>query len=118
MKRARAAGGLRCFLVVLGGVIAAIPPTSARSQRKGDRAFGEYLSTECVTCHQISGKATGGIPAIVAWPEDQFVAVLQSYKMKERENNVMQTIAGRLSQDEIESLAAYFGGLSDQTARN
>jgi cytochrome c len=32
-----------------------------------------------------------------------------SYKNKERSNPIMQTIAGRLSQEEIEALAAWFG---------
>jgi cytochrome c553 len=76
----------------------------------GDVAFGEYLAAECVTCHQRSGQAHG-IPAIIGWPQDQFVAVLNSYKWKERDNAVMQTIAGKLTDDEIEALAAYFESL-------
>jgi cytochrome c553 len=67
-----------------------------------------------VTCHQITGRATGGVPPLVAWPEDQFIAVLQSYKSKDRDNAVMQAIAARLSDDDIEALAAYFGGLPMQ----
>lgn len=76
----------------------------------GDVAFGEYLSGECVTCHRLDGK-DNGIPAIVGWPEDQFLAILRSYKVKERPNQVMQTIASRLSEQEISALAAYFGQL-------
>lgn len=91
---------------------------AAEAMSKGDRAFGEYLSAECVTCHQVTGRATGGIPPIIAWPEDQFVAVMQAYKSKERDNNVMQNMAGRLSQDEIEALAAYFGSLQIQPIGN
>ena len=82
-----------------------------RAHASGDRALGEYLSSECVACHQISGRKVGGIPAIVGWPEDQFIAVIESYKNKQRENQVMQTIAAKLSKDEIEALAAYFGAL-------
>lgn len=77
----------------------------------GDRDFGQHLSSECVTCHNPSGKNAVGVPQIAGWPEDQFVAVMNSYKEKERDNPVMQTIAGRLKADEIEALAAYFGGL-------
>jgi cytochrome c553 len=84
----------------------------------GDRAFGEYLSGECVTCHQMSGRSADGIPAIVAWPDDQFIAVLKSYKEKHRDNPVMQTIAGRLSDEEIAALAAYFGSLSAKATSN
>lgn len=77
----------------------------------GDRALGEYLSTECVTCHRISGPPVAGIPAIRGWPEDQFAAVMSAYKSKQRENIVMQSIAGRLSVEDIEALAVYFGSL-------
>ncbi len=76
----------------------------------GDIAYGEYLASECVTCHQISGD-NKGIPSIVGWPEDQFVAIMKAYKYKALDNEVMQTIAGRLSDEELEALAAYFGSL-------
>lgn len=84
------------------------------SAAAGDAAFGEYLSGECVTCHRLDGTNTG-IPAIVGWPQDQFVAVLQSYKEKTRPNSVMQTIAGRLSKEDMEALAAYY---ASQKARD
>lgn len=78
----------------------------------GDRELGQYLSAECVACHQASGATAGGVPSIVGWPEAQFVAVMTAYKNKERNNPAMQTIAGRLAADDIAALAAYFGGLS------
>lgn len=78
--------------------------------RAADPAYGQYLSSECVTCHRADGQDKG-IPAIVGWPSDQFVAVLKSYKVKDRDNQIMQTIAGRLSDDEMAALAAYYGSL-------
>lgn len=82
----------------------------ASGVRAGDLAFGEYLSGECVTCHRIDGQDKG-IPPIIGWPADQFEAVLQSYKAKDRANPVMQTIAGRLSAEDMAALAAYFESL-------
>jgi cytochrome c553 len=93
---------------------AALPMTSA-AQGKGDRAFGEHLSAECVTCHQPTGRFAG-IPPIVGWPEDTFVAVMNEYRLKQRPNPVMQTLAGRLSNEEIAALAAYFGSLPPRPA--
>jgi cytochrome c len=77
---------------------------------KGDRALGEYLSSECVTCHQPTGKYQG-IPPIVGWPEASFVEIMKEYQHKKRANPVMQMIAGRLSEEEIAALAVYFGSL-------
>jgi cytochrome c553 len=76
----------------------------------GDRALGEYLSSECVTCHQLSGHYQG-IPPIVGWPEDSFIQIMDEYRSKRRSNPVMQTIAGKFSNEEIAALAAYFGSL-------
>ena len=78
--------------------------------RPADIAFGEYLSGECVTCHRKDGQVKG-IPAIIGWPTDQFIAVMQSYKAKDRSNPVMQTIAGKLSDKELEALATYYASL-------
>lgn len=76
-----------------------------------DRELGQHLSAECVTCHQLSGRVVGGVPPIVGWPADQFVAVMISYREKHRENQAMQAIAGRLNNHEIASLAAFFAAL-------
>ncbi|MBM3607955.1 MAG: hypothetical protein FJX29_05810 [Alphaproteobacteria bacterium] len=76
-----------------------------------DLALGEYLSQTCVTCHLKSGEVQGGVPPIVGWPADQFVAVMDSYKKKERENEVMRSIASPLSGEDIAALAAYFATL-------
>jgi cytochrome c553 len=75
-----------------------------------DPAYGEYLSSECVSCHRRDGQDKG-IPPIVGWPPEQFIAVLQSYKTKDRKNEVMQTITGRLSDDDMAALAAFYGSL-------
>lgn len=74
---------------------------------KGDPAYGEYLSGECTTCHQKDGSDLG-IPSITAWPNEDFVAAMHAYKDKLRPHPVMQMMAGRLSNDEIAALAAYF----------
>ncbi len=77
---------------------------------KGDPEYGEYLSSECTTCHQADG-ADDGIPSIVLWPEEDFVVAMHAYKNKRRTNPVMQMMAGRLNAEEIAALAAYFAAL-------
>lgn len=74
---------------------------------RGDPAYGEYLSSECKTCHLVSG-ANEGIPSITNWPAEDFVLAMHAYKQKLRPHPVMQMMAGRLSDEEIAALAAYF----------
>lgn len=76
----------------------------------GDPEYGEYLSSECITCHQASG-ADEGIPSITGWARDDFVIAMHAYKQKVRRHPVMQMMAGRLSDEEIAGLAAYFESL-------
>ena len=54
------AGHVAITLAALLGLIAFAGGANAA----GDRALGEYLSSECVTCHQLSGRHQG-IPPIV-----------------------------------------------------
>lgn len=74
---------------------------------QGDPEYGAYLSSECVSCHKADGTADG-IPSITRWPEDDFVVAMHAYKEKLRSHPVMQMMAGRLSNEEIAALAAYF----------
>lgn len=106
------------------GLVTTVPAATARAQEvatsgigatpaalpAGDRELGEYLSSECVTCHQLSGRYDG-IPPIVGWPEETFVEILGEYRAKKRENPVMRSIAVKFTDEEIAALAAYFGSL-------
>ncbi|MEQ9261318.1 MAG: c-type cytochrome [Roseovarius sp.] len=73
----------------------------------GDPEYGAYLSSECTTCHQADG-GDHGIPSIVFWPKQDFVVAMHAYKNKQRNHPVMQMVAGRLGDEEIAALAAYF----------
>ncbi len=95
------------------------PPTARRTLPElapdilaieGDRDYGEYLASECAACHQRDG-SDQGIPSITRWPTGDFVAAMHAYKQKLRPHPVMQMMAGRLSNEEIAALAAYFGTL-------
>ncbi|MCB1406184.1 MAG: c-type cytochrome [Rhodobacteraceae bacterium] len=78
----------------------------------GDPEYGEYLSGECITCHQRSG-ADQGIPSIVGWFEEDFVVALHAYKQGLRPHPVMQMMASRLDDEQIAALAAYFASLNE-----
>jgi len=78
----------------------------------GDAEYGEYLSSECTTCHQVDG-SDEGIPSITLWPQEDFVVAMHAYKNKRRAHPVMNMIAGRLNEEEIAALAAYFANLEN-----
>jgi cytochrome c len=76
----------------------------------GDPAYGEYLASECQTCHR-ADNSNEGIPGINGWEIEDFVYALHEYKQKLRENPVMQMMAGSLGDEEIAALASYFASL-------
>lgn len=93
-------------LATLGlSLLAALPAANATNL-----SLGRHLAGECVACHRRDAHVSG-IPSIIGWPPDQFVAVLQSYKARERNNPAMQSVAGSLSDEEMAALAAYFATL-------
>ena len=67
-------------LVAAAATFILLPSALRPAKAAGDRALGEYLSSECVTCHPLVGRQ--GIPAIIGWPE-QFVEVLNAYEARD-----------------------------------
>jgi cytochrome c553 len=88
------------FLLTASGAIAA------------DVELGRYLATECVGCHRTSA-TDAAIPNIFGRPETLLADRLKAYRDKRLTNEVMQTVASRLKDEEIAALAAYF-----HTAKN
>ena len=98
-------------VVMFGAISGAMEQTDLADQiAKADLGYGEYLAGECAACHQKSGK---GIPQINGIEAETFVAIMKAYRSKELDNKVMQMMAGRLDDEQIISLAAYFSSLPE-----
>jgi cytochrome c553 len=74
------------------------------------KAYGEYLSRECTTCHRIDG-TDNGIPSIIGWDSEQFITTLKFYKDGLRGNPAMISVAKSLDEEQVRALATYFGSL-------
>lgn len=83
---------------------------AAQSNDANVLAYGEHLSGECTTCHRIDG-TDNGIPPIIGWPLETFVAVMTSYKQGERTNQAMISVAQSLDEDQLNALGTYFSTL-------
>jgi cytochrome c553 len=97
--------------MVYGAISNALAQADLADQiAKADIGYGEYLAGECVTCHRKSGT---GIPQINGIEAETFVTIMKAYRSKELDNKVMQMMAGRLDDEQITSLAAYFSLLPE-----
>ena len=113
--RPHIAGQVRLWALALAMMFGAISNATAQADladqiAKADLGYGEYLAGECAACHQKSGK---GIPQINGIEAETFVTIMNAYRSKELDNKVMQMIAGRLDDEQIISLAAYFSSLPE-----
>jgi cytochrome c len=72
-----------------------------------DMEFGRYLAADCMACHRPT-TGTGTIPNIFGMAETRFIEAIKAYREKTRPNQVMQNAVGRLTDEEIASLALYF----------
>lgn len=79
---------------------------------EGDKEYGEYLSSECVTCHQ-STDVDAKIPVINGMHAESFIALMEAYRAEELENPTMRTIAKRLTDEDLQALAAYYASLPE-----
>ncbi|MDG4649376.1 c-type cytochrome [Roseibacterium sp. SDUM158017] len=94
-----------------GGDEGPSPEVAAILEIEGDLAYGQYLSSECTSCHV--GAGGEGIPSVRGLPRQVFVSALEAYRSGAREHQVMNTLAARLGDEEIAALAAYFGSTAD-----
>lgn len=96
-----------CAATAVAAFAWAGPVSGTAGPRGPDLELGRYLATECMTCHR-AATATSTIPNIFGMAEMTFTEVIKAYRAGKLPNPVMRTVAGRLADDEIEALAAFF----------
>ena len=102
LHRSRHGGTIRS-----AAVAGAIQTFTTGAAVAADVELGRYLASECMTCHRAATE-TSTIPAIFGLTELHVTEVMKAYRDKSLPNPVMQTIASRLSDEEIAALALYF----------
>lgn len=94
------------FAIVALGVDLFVSPLQADELSE----YGAHLSSECTTCHR-SVYTENAAPSLDGQTSVEIVNKLASFKSGQRANAVMQNIAARLTEDEIEALAAHYSSL-------
>lgn len=76
---------------------------------EGDVAFGEYLASDCLSCHNAAASAQG-LASIYGRGTETFLTLMYQYKARAIGSETMQLYAANLSEEEMAALAAYFEG--------
>ncbi|WP_455223284.1 c-type cytochrome [Kaarinaea lacus] len=76
----------------------------------GDAAAGEEKATQCTSCHGVDGQGSETDPKtkIAGMSVGKFKEAMQAYKSGERNNAMMQMFAKKLSDQDVDDLAAYY----------
>ncbi len=83
------------------------------AQAAGDPQAGRQKNSMCAGCHGIPGWRTAypsvySVPKLGGQHAEYVVAALQAYKSGERSHPSMKGIAGSLSDQDMQDLAAYY----------
>jgi cytochrome c553 len=108
--RLRTVGG-RNSTHALSAYYASLPAPALPERSPADstalRDYGEYLSSQCTSCHQLAARS-GGIPPLGHLPRDYFITAMGEYQNGQRDNSTMVNVARSLNDDEILALAYYY----------
>jgi cytochrome c553 len=80
------------------------------AQADGDMDAGKKKAAKCGACHGKKGEGKGKNPAIAGWEADKFMKAMNDYKSGAKKSKKMAS-AKKLSDADIENLAAYYGSL-------
>jgi len=84
-----------------------------RKFSRGRQIISPYHSPDKV--HILSGLDWffTGIPSVVSWSKEDFIYAMYEYMQRIRPNLVMQTVSGRLGDEELAVLATYSGAIKE-----
>ena len=91
-------------VLMMGGQVSVVSLAHA-----GNAAAGKEAAKACAACHGADGNsASADFPKLAGQNADCLVKSLQGYKAGTRKNPVMAPMVSKLSQRDMEDLAAYF----------
>jgi len=93
-------------------ILAAAAALAAGGAQAADLAAGKAKAKEvCAACHGEDGNSpTPDYPKLAGQHGDYLAKALRDYKSGARKNPIMAGFAGTLSKQDIDNLAAYYGG--------
>jgi cytochrome c553 len=105
----------RWITAAILAAVALAPLARGNADEAKVKAYGRHLAQECTSCHRIDG-IDNGIPSIVGWSPESFIATIGFYRSGTRTNPVMVSVASSLDDRQIDALAAFFASLPKPAA--
>ena len=86
-------------------------------QAGGNVQAGEAKATACAGCHGAKGEGNGQYPKLAGLAPKTIVQDLKDFKSGKRKNGLMKNFASKLSNDDMENLAAYYASLAPTASK-
>ena len=96
---------------LLGLSIIALIGVFGQAQAAGDVAAGKAKADACKGCHGANGEGVGKFPALAGHKADEIVQALNDFKSGKRANPMMKTFAGKLNDEDMGNVAAFYASL-------
>jgi len=88
---------------------------STASYAQGDRTAGSEKARHCQVCHGVGGRSTNATYPILAGQHSKYIEKqLRAFKTGTRKDPIMNGMASKLSEQDIEDVAAYFSSNTQQ----
>jgi len=100
------------LIAAAAAIVVIFHTTTAAAQ--GDAAAGrtKVLQFHCQTCHGLDGIAKlPGAPNLAGQSQDYLVQALEEFHSGARQNDMMSLVASKLSDTDINDLAAYYASI-------
>lgn len=81
---------------------------SSAGYAAGDANAGKDKASACTSCHGVDGQGSEPNTKIAGMSVGNFKKAMQAYKSGERNHAMMQMFAKKLSDQDVEDLAAYY----------
>ena len=95
--------------VSISAIALSLVVLTSNGVKAADIEAGRIKSTQCAICHGDEGKGNGAPKSCIAgMDKEEFIKHLQDFKKGIRKNVWMERFARKLSDKDIENLAAYY----------
>ena len=74
-----------------------------------DPNLARNLAATCANCHGTNGNSLGGMESLAGEPKEKLLQKLADYRSGDKPATIMHQITKGYSQEQLESLAKYFG---------
>jgi cytochrome c553 len=80
------------------------------AQAAGNVAAGKAKAESCAECHGANGEGDEA-PKLAGQAQSELARAMEDYKSGKRANSAMKEAMGKLSDSDVENLAAYYASL-------